>query len=927
MDLIRILLSRCAALFRTKRLDEDLDEELRAHIDFATEEHLNHGMSKEAARTAAMREFGGVTQTKEQFRMQRGLPFLEVLAQDIRYALRQLRQSPGFTATAVITLALGIGANTAIFTLVHGVLDRSLPVSDPSRLYRVGDQGTCCYFDSFENDNGDFDLFPYDLYLQLQHSSPEFEQLAALQAGGSDFTVRSGSSPAKPLRSEYVSGNYFDTLGVGTYAGRPLLPNDDKAGATPVLVLSYQSWQTDFAGDPAIVGSTVFVQTHPFVVVGVAPAGFFGDRIVERPPDFWVPLANEPTLEGAATSLWSQGDEDTAWLYLLGRVRPETNIAALQARLSAALRQWMSAHAKYTANGGAKQIPRQHVVLVPGGGGIQRLQQQTGKGLRMLMVLSSVVLLIACANIANLLLARGTTRRTELAVRLALGAARERLVRQILTESVLLSLVGGAAGLAVAYALSHMVLALAFPQARNMPIHASPSLPVLAFAFMVSLVTGIVFGTAPAWLSSQAKPAEALRGVSRSFGEQSSVPQTALVVLQVALSVVLLSGAFLMARSLANLEDQNFGIATANRYVLEFDPQGAGYRVDRLPALYRQIEDRFSALPGAANVSLARYTPLGGNNWGTCVVQQGHAAPDASENCYASWVRVSSRFLQSIGVPMVRGRNFSAQDTQASTPVALVNRSFARRFFPNQDPIGKHFGMVSPKNSDAFEIAGVFADFKMSDPRGEVTPLFLRPLAQQYLGYTDPEAISSEKSSMFVGSIIVQFTRPQQDAEVLLRQTLAEIDPNLTIFHFASYDSQIAGNFSQDRLIARLTSLFGVLALVLASVGLYGVMSFFVARRTSEIGIRMALGATRSGVVSMVLRGALWQILIGIALGIPAAVYAGHLIASMLYGVSGGDPLAYLGATLALGVCAAVAGFIPARRAASIDPMRALRAE
>jgi predicted permease len=927
MDRIRILLSRCAALFRRQELDADLDEELRAHIDLAVAENLMRGMTRQDAQTAALRNFGGVTQISERYRVERGLPFLETLAQDIRYGLRQLRKSPGFTLTAVITLALGIGANTAIFTLVHAVLERSLPVADPSRLYRVGDGNTCCYWGGFESDNGDFDLFPYDLFLHLKQSSPEFEQLAAMQAGGSSFSVRSGSSPAKALRSEYVSGNYFSALGVNAYAGRPLVDSDDKPGAAPVLVLSYQAWQSDFAGDPAIVGSTVYVQTHPFTVAGIAPPGFFGDRVIDRPPDVWVPLANEPTIEGAGTSLEPQGEEDTAWLYLLGRVHPQTNIAALQTRLSATLRQWMATSPSFVAHGGAAMIPKQHVVLSPGGGGIQRLQQRTGRGLRMLMLLSSVVLLIACANIANLLLARGTARRAELAVRMALGAPRARLIRQILTQSVLLSLIGGAAGLAVAYGLSHMILALAFPEARNMPIQASPSLPVLGFAFLVSLLTGVIFGAAPAWLSSQAKPAEALRGANRSTGDRSSLPQRALVVLQVSLSVVLLAGAFLMARSLANLEHQNFGIATANRYVLEFDPLGAGYTVARLPGLYRQIQDRLSTLPAVSNVSLARYTPLGGNNWASCVIQQGHPAAGPNDKCYSTWDRVSLRFLDSIGVPIVRGRNFSAQDTQGSTPVVLVNQSFARYFFPNQDPIGKHFGIESPKNSGSFEIAGVFADFKMTDPRGEAFPLFLRPLSQQYLGYTDPEAVSSEESSMFVGSIIIQFTRTQQDAEAMVRRTLAEIDPNLTVFHFVSYDSQIALNFNQDRLIARLTSLFGVLALILASVGVYGVMSYFVARRKGDIGIRMALGAKRSSVVAMVLRRALGQILLGLALGVPIALFVGHLMASLLYGVTRYDPFALLGATLVLGVCAAVAGFIPARRAASIDPMQALRTE
>ena len=852
---------------------------------------------------------------------------METLLHDLRYALRQLRKAPAFTLVAVTTLALGIGANTSIFTLVHGILQSSLPVADPSRLYRIGDQSTCCYYDGFENDNGDFDLFPYDLYLQLKQSAPEFEQLAAMQASGQGISVRIGSAGARSMRSEYVSGNYFAMLGVGSYAGRPLIPGDDLPGAAPVLVLSYQSWQSDFAGDPGVIGSTLYLQTHPFTVAGIAPPGFFGDRLMERPPDFWVPLANEPTIEGAGSSLWSQGKEDTAWLYLLGRVRPQVSLPALQAKLSTDLRRWMSTRASFTEGGGASQIPRQHVVLVPGAGGIQGLQQQTGKGLRMLMILSSIVLLIACANIANLLLARGTAQRAELAMRIALGAGRRRVIRQILTQSVLLSLIGGAAGLVVAYAISHWILALRFPEARHMPVQAGPSLPVLAFAFLVSFLTGVIFGTAPAWLSSQTTPSEVLRGMNRSTGDRSSLPQRGLVVFQVALSVVLLAGALLMARSLANLEHQNFGIATANRYVLDFDPHGAGYTLNQLPALYHQIEDRFSSMPGAVNVSLARYTPLGGNNWGTCVIQQGHPAPGPDEQCFSSWVRVSTRFLQSIGVPVERGRNFSAQDTPTSTPVALVNQAFASYFFPNQDPIGKRFGIGSPKNSGAFEIVGVFADFKMTDPRGEVTPLFLRPLSQQYAAYTDPEAISSEQSSMYVGSIIVEFAGPQQDAEATVRRTMADIDPNLSVFHFGSYDSQVVGNFNQERLIARLTSLFGILALILASVGLYGVMSYLVARRTSEIGIRMALGGTRSSVVAMVLRGAFWQILVGLGMGIPAALFAGHLMASQLYGVGDHDPVALLGATLVLTLCAAAAGFIPARRAASIEPMQALRTE
>lgn len=914
-------------LFSRKHMEVELDKELRFHFESQVTDKVHSGIPESEARRLTSIEFGGIEQVKEACRERRGTLWLDSAAQDVRYGWRQLRNAPGFTCAAVVTLALGIGANTAIFTLVHALLQHSLPVADPGRLYRVGDQGTCCFYDSFEHDNGDFDLFPYDLYLQMRQSSPEFEQLAAVQAGGASLAVRSGSAPAKPLRSEYVSGNYLATLGVGSYLGRPLTANDDRPGAAPVVILSYVAWQSDFAGDPALVGSTVYIQAHPFTVAGIAPPGFFGDRIVERPPDIWIPLSSEPTIEGAGTSLMPQSDGDTAWLYLLGRVRPGTSIQALQTRLSVQLRQWMSQQVTYTGHGGAALIPRQHVVLAPGGTGIQTLQRQTGQGLRMLMSLSCVVLLMACANIANLLLARGAARHVELSVRMALGAARTRIIRQVFTQSVLLSFIGGSAGLAVAYALSRTILALAFPHAQNMPVHATPSLTVLAFAFAVSLATGIFFGIAPAWVSSHAEAADALRASGRSRGDRSSLPQKTLMILQVAMSVVLLTAAFLMATSLANLEHQNFGIATANRYVMRFDPKGAGYTIDRLPALYREIGDRFSALPSVTNVSMARYTPLDGNAWGTTIVLQGHSAQGPGNDDFSLWDRVGDRFLQSVGVPILRGRDFSSQDTPSSTPVVLVNEAFVRHFFPDQDPLGKRFGMVSPENSSSFEIAGVFADFKMNDPRREAPPLFLRPLSQQYLGYTAPEAISSEQSSMFVNSIIIQFAQPQQDAEVMLRRTLAAIDPNLTIFYFASYDAQLEGNFTQDRLIAWLTTLFSVLALTLASVGLYGVIAFFAARRTGEIGVRIAMGASRSRIVWTVLRSVAWPLLVGAVLGIPGALYAGHLADGLLYGVSAKNPWACLAGIVTLGICAAFAAIIPARRAASINPVDALRSE
>jgi macrolide transport system ATP-binding/permease protein len=845
--------------------------------------------------------------------------------QDLRYALRQLRKSPGFALTAIITLALGIGANTAIFTLVQGILLRSLPVADPSQLYRIGDTDDCCVNGGFVGDNGDFDIFSYDLYQQFKNNAPEFEQLAAVQAGQPMFSVRHGNAQPQELHGEFVSGNLFSTLGLRPFAGRLMSDADDQANSAPVAVLSFRGWETDFGGDPSIVGSTISIQAHPFTVIGIAPPAFFGDRVTDVPAEFWIPISTKSLVDGEEQSILHHPDQH--WLYPIGRVKPGTNIAALQLKLTGILRAWLSSRSAYTSNGGASLIPKQHVTIVPGGGGIQNMQQETGRGLKMLMILSCVVLLIACANIANLLLARSTARRSDIAVRMAMGAGRRRVIRQAITESVLLSCMGGLVGLAVAYAGSRTILALAFPEARHLPISASPSLMVLGFAFLVSLVTGVLFGLAPAWLALHAQPAEVLRGINRSTRDRSSLPQKALVICQAALSLVLLAGAILMTKSLGNLEHQNFGVATNNRYVMHVDPAGAGYSIDRLPALYRQIEDRFSAIPGVAHVAMALYSPLEGDNWGECVIQQGHPAPGPNDRCGSTWDRVSPGFLSAIGVPILHGRDLSQQDTAASQQAAVVNQAFVKRFYPKQDPLGQHFGIDYPQYSGSFEIVGVFRDFKMNNPRDPARPVFLRPLAQNFSGYKDAPLISGERGSMFIDSIIVNFGAPQQDAEGLLRRTLTSIDPNLTVIDLRSFQAQVLGNFDQERLVARLTSLFGVLALVLASVGLYGVMAYFVVRRTSEIGIRMALGATRSSVVAIVLRGIGVQVGLGLVLGIPAALLAGHLMASQLYGVGSYDPVAFAGAVAVLAVCAVLAGLVPARRAASIDPMQALRTE
>jgi len=844
------------------------------------------------------------------------------LLQDLRYAFRQLRKNLGFTSVAIITLALGIGANTAIFTLVHAILLTSLPVAEPGQLYRIGDTDRCCVLGGFLP-NGDFDMFSHALYMHVRDSAPEFESLAAMPSFGAvQFNVRRSNGVAKALRAEYVSGNYFSTLGVGAWAGRSLANTDDVPGALPVAVLSYQCWRADYNSDPTVLGSTLYMKRQPVTVVGIAPPRFFGDRVAANPPSLWIPLADEPLIERGNSILRDPG---AAWLYAIGRVRPGTDVVALQSKLSATLRHWLARQPQYSRDGGDSQIPKQHVVLTSAGGGIQNLQQQTGDGLRLLTIISGLALVIACANIANLLLARGISRRSEISLRMALGSARICVVRQMLTESVLLGCLGGLAGLAVAYLGTRTILSLAFPGADTLPIQASPSLPVLGFALVLSMITGIVFGVVPAWFNSHSEPAEALRGLNRTTHDRSSFPQKSLIVLQTALALVLLAGAGLLTESLRNLEKQNLGLSTDNRYVVHLDPAGAGYTAQRLPALYQQIEQRFTNTAGVQNVGLALFSPLEGGTWGDCVFVEGRPAPGPNDNCGSAWDRVSPQFFQAVGQSVIRGRGITEQDTPTSRFVAVVNQAFVKKFFPREDPIGKHFGTIGQAYAGNFEIVGVVADAKYSNPRGEFGPMFFRALTQQITTYKEASALTGETRSMFIDSVTLNLGGRQQNADSLVRHVLASIDPNLPITDFQSLNDQVAGNFNQERLIARLTMLFSLLALALASVGLYGVTAYVVGRRTGEIGVRMALGATPASVVSMVLRTAFLQIIVGLALGVPAAFLGGLLLKNQLYGIQFSNLPVLSIAIVILAGSTAVAGLIPARRAARVDPMVALR--
>jgi macrolide transport system ATP-binding/permease protein len=844
------------------------------------------------------------------------------LMQDIQYALRQLRKAPGFTVTAVLTLALGIGANAAIFTLVQAVLLQNLPVTDPKTLVRVGDTDDCCV-NGGRPENDDYSLFSYDLYKHLRDNSPEFEQLAAMQAGTGHggITARRGANDdlSKALHGEFVSGNYFHTFGLPPFSGRMILPSDDVEGAPLVAVLSYRTWQRDYALDPSVVGSTFLLNTHPVTVVGVTQPSFYGDRMTDSPPDFYLPITTEPIL--AKGSLLHRPELN--WVYLVGRVKPGTELGPLQAKMSGYLRDWLTTLKAYQSKDGQKALPRTHLFLTPGGLGIANLQERYESGLRLLMGISALVLLIACANIANLVLVRGMARRAETSIRMALGAARKRIIRQMLTESVLLACMGGLAGLIVAYAGTRMLLSLAFPDSPNLPIHAAPSPIVLGFAFALSLVTGLVFGIAPAWITSRSEPAEALRGSNRSTRDNSSLLQRSLVVVQAALSLVLLVGAGLLTESLNKLEHQNFGVQTDNRVVIHITPDNAGYQIDQLQALYSQMTERFRSLPGVERVGLSLYTPLEGDNWGEGVWIQGRPDPGPNDNIGSSWDRVSPDFFQTIGQRVLRGRGITEQDTATSPLVAVVNEAFVRRFFPKgENPLGMHFGVGGTKSANEIEIVGVVSDVKYTNPRGNVRAMYFRPLLQRA-----PLSDGIEVRSFFVSAITLQMKGAVEGLESQVRRTLASINPNLTVVNFKTFAGQIDGQFNQERLIARLTLMFGVLALVLASVGLYGVTAYTVARRTSEIGIRMALGADRSSVVTMVLREAMLQAVVGLAIGVPAALLSVRFLKTQLYGVAAQDISILAGAALVLIVSASIAGLLPAQRAASTDPVKALRTE
>ncbi|HLY42417.1 MAG TPA: ABC transporter permease [Terracidiphilus sp.] len=850
---------------------------------------------------------------------------MKALSQDVRFAIRQLAKAPGFTMTVLLTLALGIGANSAIFTLVNAILLHNLPVADPKTLVRIGDNDDCCVNGGW-HDSGDYSLFATNTYYMFKKSLPEFEELAAMESGYAwrPITVRRAGpqTVAKSVMGTFVSGNYFRVFGLSPAAGRLFMDSDDQKGAPITAVMSYDAWQQDYAGDPKVVGSAFYINTKPATIIGVAPKGFYGDRIDTNPPKYFIPMNSMDEVIGAPYFT----DPDTQWAYIIGRVKPGTSLPALQAKASTLLKEEFAPLKTFTDARAKKVLPHTHVVLTPGGGGIQNMQDGYKDHLRLLQWIAALVLLVACANIANLLLVRGMSRRAELSIRSALGAQRSRIVRQLLTESVLLSGVGGLLGLAVSYLGAHALLALAFPHQQNMPVAASPSALVIGFAFALSLVTGVLFGLAPALMAARTQPIEALRSSARTSSQGASFVQRILVVLQAALSLVLLVAAGLFAQSLSKAENVDMKLETTNRYIAHINPQAAGYKNTEVETLYQTIVDRFHAIPGVLKVGLSTYTPMEANNWGSGVKVQGD--PDLNKG--ASWVKGTAEYFDSVGTHVVMGRGFTLQDTLNAPPVAVVNQEFVKQFFGKRNPIGHRFGFSGPGSAGfdgSHEIVGVVEDTTYTSVYWKDHAMYFLPLTQRAGNANDPDYHLDRDQSMYAGALVIQTGSPVPGFEKIVGDTLASINPNLTIVKFQTFQQQIDDRFTEERLIARLTSLFGVLALLLAALGLYGVTAYSVARRTPEIGIRMALGAARTRVIGMIMRGALLQVGIGLAIGIPIAILCVRFVKSQLYDIAHVDAVVMAGAVGVLVAAACVAGMIPARRAASIDPVKALRVE
>jgi len=907
MTRLRIFFHRLLGLFLRRKLERELEEEIHSHLEMQIGDNLRQGMSLEEARRAARRNFGGVEQVKEAYRDKSRLVWIENLWQDLRYGARMLMKQPGFTLIAVITLALGIGANTAVFTLINALLLRALPVAKPHELVVIsaGGQGTP-------------GIISFPMYRDLRARQEVFTDILA--SGGARsvrLTIPGGSGTVEVdnVQTGLVTANYWNVLGVQPALGRFFSEAEDRvpnssATSGSLAVLSYSFWERQFGRDPNVLGRTVLVNRNSCQVIGVAPRGFFGERVGSE-PDLWVPLISFSSAE----LLENRGGQFTAEM---GRLKPGLSREQAQTALTLLFQQLVQAErAAGLPSGPGRVAPVENyfIRVEPGATGLSTglLRRTFTQPLWIIMAIVALVLLIACANVANLLLARAVARQREISVRLALGCSRFRLVRQLLTESLLLSALGTIVGLLVAWWGSDVLLRMVDTGSVPLQLDLSPDARVFAFTAAVMIVTGIGFGLAPAWRANGFDLASAMKDQARGTGQRvRQYLGRTLVIFQVALSLLLLIGAGLLIRSLYNLRqiDLGFQPERVTLFHLAHNPQNR--EPAALTRVAREVHERVKQIPGVQQASVSWLMLFSGADINAPLKIHDYT-PVPDEEVKARFNSVSPGYFETVGMSLVAGRGIEERDTENAPQTAVINEAMARRYFPGANPVGKTMEItVGPTKGNPIEIVGVVRDAKYNNMRAETKPMF----------YT-----SIQQLPRTLGTLEVRAREPMAALSASIRNALSEVTKDVMIRRVVTLSDQVDSTLASERLLTTLCVFFGALALLLASVGLYGVLSYAVAQRTQEIGIRMALGATGRNVLWLVLRQSLTVVLAGIAIGLSLALTCTRLLVSFLYGLSPTDPTTIVGAMLLLLVVALLACWIPARRATKVDPMITLKYE
>ncbi|MFZ0633553.1 MAG: ABC transporter permease [Acidobacteriaceae bacterium] len=917
MNLLRRLSTGLRALFHPNARNAEIHEELNSFVDASIADKIRRGMSREDAQRAARAEVGSAETVREKVWSSGWESLADSIAQDIRYGLRQIRRSPGFATVAIVSLALGIGANTAIFTLINDLLLNQLPVRDPQQLVSFGDGTDNGMMES--SSPGPYDIFPYEFYRRLEDQH-EFQSICAFSSFPVQVSVRTGMGapgPATQASSRLVSGTFFDVLGASPMLGRAFTASDTAAaGGNPVVVLSSHYWQQELASDPDIIGRTITVNRTPFTVVGVMRPGFYGASLDQQAPDMWLPITMQPQVMLQPSQL---GPDDLFWIDVMARQKPGVPTAQAQAWATGQFRTFLIDRAGgHLSDLRRKQIAGTYIPLVPAASGLSYLRQAYETPLMVLLGIVGVVLLIACANLANLLLARAASREREFATRLAMGSSRIRIVRQLLTETLVLAFAGGALGLGLAFWATRLLIRFIVGPVTWTALSALPDLRILAFTMGVCALTGILFGIAPAWRSASHSLAGGLNAQGRtlmaSAGRGGRLLQRSLVVGQVALSLVLLTTAGLLLRTLHNLRSENIGVDRTQLLLVVTNPKFAGYQPDQLNALYSRIMDRIGALPGVRSVTLSGAPPMTGGTWDSPIFITGRpTSPTDTPETLLN--RVAPRYFETLGIPLLRGRTIGAQDTASAQKAVVINQKLADLYFPRGDAIGQTFRVADPSVQGMWQIVGIVGNARFNNPAEKLQPM-------AYLAVTQLTG-----DDQYAYCIQVQSATNLSQIAGEVRAALAEIDPNLPVLQTVTMSEAMDQQIGVPILVSQLAGFFAALALSLACIGLYGVMSYNVVHRTSEIGLRMALGAGRPSVLWLVVRESLLLLALGIALGLPAGLGASRLVRAGLFGVNPWDPVTMACAVMLVTLVILAAAWLPARRASRVDPMVALRCE